>query len=128
MTKIMTATEITDGQIEIIAVGLKQTKDCFTYKMRYGYHDPNLDLWLPLEQKARASGKATVWQLLEKLTFIEMAQNLLKTSETDIKKLSKLLIEGNHTFTLLEIEALIKRQRGRRGNWYAHQTCQLLLC
>jgi len=106
--------------ITLSAVGVKRTKDCFTKmwyrycdpntKMRYRYRDPNLDLWLHLKQEARASGKATVWQLLKGLTFIEMVQNLLKTSETNRKKLSKLLIEGNHTFTLPEIEALIERQ------------------
>jgi len=96
--------------ITLRAVEVKWTKDCFT-KMRYRrYRDPNLDLWLPLEQKARGEGKATVWQVLKGFTFIEVVQSLLKTSETNRKKLSKLLIEGKHTFTLPEIEALIERQ------------------
>jgi len=95
--------------ITLSAVEVKRTKDCFI-KMRYRYRDPNLDLWLHLEQKARGEGKATVWQVLKGFTFIEVVQSLLKTSETNRKKLSKLLIEGKHTFTLPEIEALIERQ------------------
>lgn len=98
--------------ITLGAVGVKHTKDCFTNKARYYHRDQELDNWLPKKWEARSEGKMTVWQFLKELTFIEMAQNLLKTKESDVKKLSKLLKDGNHTFTLPEIEALIERQEG----------------
>lgn len=96
--------------VTIMAVAEKKTADCLTNQERYYYRDPNLDALLPEVQEEQTEGKAIAHQLSRPAKFVEMVQNLLCTTETDIDKLSRLVIEAGQVFSLTQIESLIERQ------------------
>ena len=74
----------------------KATKDCFK---GFSYRDSDFDNWLPKVQPAQ-SGDITIKQNQKEMTFLEMAQEYLGT--TDVEEIKK------HTLTLPMVEELVK--------------------
>lgn len=79
-----------------ITAQTKLTKDCFK---DFSYRDSDFDNWLPKGQPAM-SGEVSVKILGKAMTFLEMAQEYLGT--TDIEKIKK------HTLTLPMVEEMVK--------------------
>src|SRR3990167_3847238 len=73
----------------------KETKDCFK---NFGWRD-DMDTLLPITQKAQ-KGEVSVIQLETEMTFLEMAQKYI--GSTDPKKIKK------HTLTLPMVEVVIE--------------------
>lgn len=85
----------------------KKIKDCFK---DFYYRDSDFDAWLPSTQPKK-EGEITVIQLESKMTFLEMAQKYL--GSTDIEVIKK------HTLTLPMVEEMIKNHEDelRTNGW-----------
>lgn len=71
---------------------------------------------IPLIKKvATTNGQVVAWRLCSAFTFIQMVQSLLKMNHDRVEQLSTFLVDRNHSFTSLEIEALIKHQEKEEG-------------
>ncbi|OGG47710.1 hypothetical protein A2761_02330 [Candidatus Kaiserbacteria bacterium RIFCSPHIGHO2_01_FULL_51_33] len=97
------------GLVQLPATAEKKTEDCFRENL-YGYRDGNIDRWLSTKQGAEVPSPASIYALGQELTFIEMAQAVLKVSTRDVGELVSFLVERNHVFALPQIESLIERQ------------------
>lgn len=91
-----------------------KTKDCFK---DFTWRDADIDAWLPKNQKDSLVGKITSHKLQVPLTFLEMAQRFIGT--TDIEKIKE------HTLSLPMIDVLVKKQEngedvGLRTDGYAN--------
>lgn len=88
----------------------KNTKDCFK---DFYYRDSNFDAWLPKVQPARA-GDVTVLELTKEMTFLEMAEHFLGT--TDPKEIRK------HALTLPMVEKMVESAdtNGMHTNGYGN--------
>jgi len=73
----------------------KKTKDCFK---DFAWRDSDIDARLPITQKAQ-KGEVSVIQLETEMTFLEMAQKYI--GSTDPKEIKK------HTLTLPMVEEMI---------------------
>jgi hypothetical protein len=82
------------------------TKDCFKGK-NIAYRDRDFDNYFTEEMPEVSDGPMTTYKWEGYLTFKQMAQAFLNTSEEDLEVLAKKLIEGNHTFSVKQIEELM---------------------
>src|SRR3990167_1181769 len=62
----------------------KKTADCFKDDV-YTYREDDIDKMLPPDQPETQGVEAVIYELAEPVTFKDMAQHILKTSEEDLK-------------------------------------------
>lgn len=100
----------------LAAIVGKPTKKCFTGS-RWAYRDGDLDNWLPTGQPDAPACSVTTFAPSREWTFAEAAEKIvgLRIPGASAKLLGHELINGGHTMTLAQAEAMVEAtERGEK--------------